>query len=234
MICKKKIIFSSFLIVCIAAVFCMVNFHYDENSKNQYAPEDDEIKVIDAFFQTEDASVKYPVVCPESDEVNEKINSQINKVITEYCKYPSICSYEVDYEIKCFNQEYLSILFEGIQFPFGAAHPSDIAWGITFDMKSGKTIGITDIIEEKELQDKLSKKLFVTKRGMDIDRYEDLAGETDWCEKYTGYSMHYFDKEHKNDFYLSDESIGIMFGVSHAIGDYIIVEIERDINTKVY
>lgn len=182
------------------------------------------------FEEYDESNIMYPYIFLDNSDLQNQINRQISEAITEYCGDP-ICSYEVDYEIKCFNQEYLSILFEGMRIPLGGSHPSDIAWGITFDMKSGKAIGIADIIEEKELQDILSKKLFVTKRGLDIDIYENLAGETDWCEKYTGYSLHFYDKEHKNDFYLSSESIGIMFGVSHAIGDYIIVEINNNMNS---
>lgn len=178
------------------------------------------------FEEYGESNIMYPYIILDNSDLQNQINKQISDAIIEYCESPSICSFEVDYEIKCFNEEYLSILFEGTRIPFGGPHPSDIAWGITFDMKSGKMLGITDIIEEKELQDQLSKKLFVTKRGLDIDIYESLAGEADRCEKYTGYSMHYYDKEHKNDFYLSGEVIGIMFGVSHAVGDYIIVEIK--------
>jgi len=52
-------------------------------------------------------------------------------------------------------------------------------------------------------------------------------GETDWYQKYQEFSLNYQDKTHNNDFYITDESIGILFGVSHAIGDYIIIEMEK-------
>lgn len=215
---KKSTLLVCIFLVVIAWVFCS-----HMNEKEELNGTKAERK---KFEEYDESNIMYPYIILDNSDLQNQINRQISDAIIEYCESSSICSYEVDYEIKCFNQEYLSILFEGMRIPLGGPHPSDIAWGITFDMKSGKALGITDIIEEKELQDQLSKKLFVTKRGMDIDIYESLAGEADWCEKYTGYSMHYYDKEHKNDFYLSGEAIGIMFGVSHAVGDYIIVEIK--------
>ena len=218
------------LVICIFLVV-IVSFSYYKHINGEERLNGTKVERR-KFEEYNESNIMYPYIFFDNSDLQNQINRQISEVIIEYCGDPT-CSYEVDYEIKCFNQEYLSILFEGIQFPLGLAHPSDIAWGITFDMKSGKTIGITEIIEEKELQDILSKKLVVTKRGMDIDIYESLAGETDWCEKYTEYSLHYNDKEHKNDFYLSGEFIGIMFGVSHAIGDYIIVEISSNMQNIV-
>lgn len=226
---RRKMIYILFLVIVLILGALIVRFFScsDINEKEGLNGTKAERR---KFEEYDESNIMYPYIFLDNSDLQNQINRQISEAIKEYCGDP-ICSYEVDYEIKCFNQEYLSILFEGMRIPLGGSHPSDIAWGITFDMKSGKAIGIADIIEEKELQDILSKKLFVTKRGLDIDIYENLAGETDWCEKYTGYSLHYYDKEHKNDFYLSGESIGIMFGVSHAIGDYIIVEINNNMNS---
>lgn len=217
---KSVLVVCAFLVVAVS-FFCYKHINGEERLNGAKV----ERRKFDEYHES---NIMYPCIFLDNLDLQNKINKQISDAIIEYCESPSICSFEIDYEIKCFNQEYLSILFEGMRIPFEGPHPSDIAWGITFDMKSGKMLGIMDIIEEKELQNKLSKKLFVTKRGLDIDIYESLAGETDWFEKYSEYSMHYYDKDHKNDFYLSGELIGILFGVSPAIGDYIIVELNSN------
>lgn len=82
-----------FLVICIAVVFFIAYFYYYENAKNQYVPEDNEIKVIDAFFKIEGGftrtSVKYPVICPESDKVQVDLpvtkDSQ-DEIIGEFIK----------------------------------------------------------------------------------------------------------------------------------------------------
>lgn len=102
------------------------------------------------FEEYDESNIMYPYIILNNSDLQNQINRQISDAIIEYCESPSICSFEVDYEIKCFNQEYLSILFEGMRIPLGGPHPSDIAWGITFDMKSGKTLGIiTRSIDKK-------------------------------------------------------------------------------------
>lgn len=169
---KKSVLNVCIFLVLIAcfSFYCHVN---EKEERNGTKAERRKLEEYD------ESNIMYPYIILDNSDLQNQINRQISDAIIEYCESLSICSFEVDYEIKCFNEEYLSILFEGTRIPFGGPHPSDIAWGITFDMKSGKMLGITDIIEEKELQDQLSKKLFVTKRGLDIDIYESLAGEAD-------------------------------------------------------
>ncbi|MEY8269001.1 hypothetical protein AALA79_21940 [Lachnospiraceae bacterium 64-25] len=52
-------------------------------------------------------------------------------------------------------------------------------------------------------------------------------GEVEWFQEYEELSLDCNDKEHQNDFYLTENKLGILFGVSHAVGDYIIIEMDK-------
>lgn len=171
--------------------------------------------------------IYYPYISNES-YVYTEINRSIEEEIAKVCPTENnTISYELYYEVRCLGQEYFSVLFYGMQYLLGAAHPTDIAWGVTYDVSTGQQLNITDIISLTELQSKLEQKEFIQVRGIKIEEYEAISGEEDWFHKYLTHSMDDRDDNHYNDFYLTDERVGILLAVSHAIGDYIVVEVER-------
>ncbi len=61
--------------------------------------------------------------------------------------------------------------------------------------------------------------------SMKIEYYEGDREEQNWFDEY--WSNQYVSEKHNTDFYLTPDKIGFLYEVSHAIGDYIILEIER-------
>lgn len=170
--------------------------------------------------------IYYPYISNEP-YVYTEINRSIEEEIAKVCPTENnTISYELYYEVRCLGQEYFSVLFYGMQYLLGAAHPNFIAWGVTYDVSTGQQLNITDIIPLTELQSKFEQREFIQVRGIKIEEYEAISGEEDWFHKYLTHSMDYRDDNHYNDFYLTDNKIGILLAVSHAIGDYIVVEVE--------
>lgn len=143
-----------------------------------------------------------------------------------YCDIRS-SSYDVDYEVKYMGEKYFSILFWGMRYDSGAYH-NDIALGLTYDMTTGQLLGIADIIEESELQQRLEQRDFEQVYGMKIKYYESdvNGGEVNWFNKYlAGESIDEYGK-HNTDFYLTADRISVLYEIPHSFGDYIVVEIE--------
>lgn len=188
-----------FLVICIAVVFFIAYFYYYENAKNQYVPEDNEIKVIDAFFKIEGGftrtSVKYPVICPESDEVNEKINRRIynaviTKDLTEYTKYPNHT--EISYETTLFNEQVLNVHLKGDGDIIGS--PMFFDKGMLFDLKTGEILGLDYFYEPEDIKsiissawekDKVQVDLPVTKDSQDeiIGEFIKLFESSEYCSQ---------------------------------------------------
>ncbi|MDE5599026.1 MAG: DUF4163 domain-containing protein, partial [Lachnospiraceae bacterium] len=169
-------------------------------------------------------NICYPQIAySDAPDIAAKINQSIEEQIMKECDVES-SSYDLDYEVKYRGEEYFSILFWGMRYDSGA-HPNDIAVGLTYDMTTGQLLSITDIIEESELQQKLEQKEVEQVYGMKIEYYEGDRGEQNWFDKY--WLNQYVSEKHNTDFYLTQDKIGFLYEVSHAIGDYIILEIER-------
>ncbi len=224
---KKSISIFGCGMVLLSLVVCLVIQHQIQSS--QYTIEEKTISDQENLNKENLLGILYPyIVCETPVDKYSIINQTIIDEIVKHCSMSSEeCSYEIDYEIKYQGMDYLSILFYGMQIPVGAAHPSDISWGVTFSMETAQLLKVTDFIELSDMQEKINNKEYVQVRGINIEGYEEIVGEEDWFQKYEELSLNYEDQNHNYDFYLTHEKLGILFGVSHAIGDYIIIEIER-------
>lgn len=196
--------------------------HKDEERIMEYKVE------REVYADNLETQIFYPkIIGLNSFDIEGKVNQLIEEEIIKHCDDDGINSFEVDFEIKYMGYDYISILFQGTRTPQGGPHSVDIAWGVTVDLSTRELVSITNFIEDNELQQKIMNEEYFTERGMDTNTYEEVMGETDWYQKYQECSLDYQDENHNNDFYITDRNIGILFGVSHAIGDYIIIEIGK-------
>ena len=214
---------------------------YDGEHVNEMATEDEGEDGAEKEVQTENdlsepqmgnttINIRYPHLNAweyPDPAVIDKINGMIEQEIKDHCDI-ELCAYEISYEIKCESEDIFSVLFEEMYSAWGAAHPNSIAWGLTFDMNTGDLLRAEDVIDLSWLQHKIEQKEYEQVRGIGMQYYEETARVENWYEEmYEGHSMDYYDEEHYHDYYLTDDKIGIIFGVSHAVGDYIFIEIEK-------
>ncbi len=172
------------------------------------------------------------IIYPDAPDIAAKINQSIEERIIKECVVEH-SAYDFDYEVKYRGEECLSILFWGMRSGSGA-YPNDITVGLTYDMTTGRLLHITDIIEKDKLQQKLEQKDFEQQHGIKVYYYEKDAAREGvnwfnqyWLNLYVSEKSSYEEGEHKTDFYLTPDKIGILYEVGHSFGDYIILEIER-------
>lgn len=176
---------------------------------------------IDIFSMGKNISYPYfRVGMSDYAEFLSSINMLIYQDVEEHCN-EILQYYELNYEITYLGTDYISILYQGMRMPPESAHSTDIAWGTTINMHTGEMAAVEEVIEMAELKDKLEQKKFENVKGImdEIDR--------SCYEQYMNYNIDADDERHYHDYYLKQDKIGILFGISHAIGDYVIVEIDR-------
>lgn len=158
---KKVGKFFIFLIVCIF-IFCVIKkLYYYKYFEKQQVSNNSEDEIDEVFFKIEGGNteilVKYPIICPETDEINEKINRQIfNMVISEdlvkYKKNPN--HMEISYEITFINEQALGVHFCGGGYLIGA--PLFLDKGILFDLKTGEILDLNSFYELEDMKNIIS------------------------------------------------------------------------------
>lgn len=172
---------------------------------------------IDIFSMGKNISYPYfRVGMSDYAEFLSSINMLIYQDVEEHCD-EILQYYELKYEITYLGTDYISILYQGTRMPPESAHPTDIAWGTTINMRTGEMIPVDEVIGMSELKDKLEQKGKVDEFGLTQNCYE----------QYMNFKIDAKDEKHYHDYYLKQDKIGILFGVSHSIGDYIIFEFDR-------
>ena len=184
------------------------------------------------FEQAGDWSIQisYPYIFgnffyTSTDEVSQTIEQEFKN----HCKTNDhTISYEIDYEIKYLDYGSISILFYGRGIPVNGDPASNIAWGVSYVEPTSRHTCVEDVMRMSELTGRLENREFEQVWGVGIDSYEEDAGVKDWSRIYLDCLLNPPDREHYGDFYVTDKKIGILLGVSHEAGDYIIVETDRD------
>lgn len=195
--------------------------------------------VEDRTFSTQEGEwsvqIFYPYFSDNSSYTcTDEVNRAIEQEIRNRCEtLDDTISYEIDYEIKYREHGSVSILFYGRRIPAGGDRSTNIAWGVSYIVSSGRHTYVEDIMRMPELTDKLENREFEQVWGVGIDSYEADVGAKDWSRIYSQRLLNSEDKEHYEDFYITDKKIGILLCVSREAGDYIIVEMDRDWQIKI-
>jgi len=200
----------------------------DKNYEMDWNWEGIEIDADDGDTVSIGKNIEYPYLrleMSENYEILSRINALIEQDAENHCDGESNY-YGLEYGITYLSDDYVSILYQGTMMHVGSAHPNDIAWGTTIDMRTGEMVSIEEIIALPELEKKLEQTGLDTVRGYDADTYREEM-ERNLYDEYLNYKLEADDENHYHDYYLKQDKIGVLFGVSHAIGNYMIVEFDR-------
>lgn len=163
--------------------------------------------------------VSIPVLSNESFDC-EKANSLLKRTVTDYIKNCLIgddTELRLNYEIKYMKSNRISILFNGTVNSKLSAHPSALLFGVNIDVERGCTVPLGDLIKgEDEFEELLKQKLHEQCTPEVFDYIEKMYGQqylTDCLE--TNIYNYFYD----------ESSYSIIFATSHAIGDYVTIEI---------
>ena len=168
-------------------------------------------------------AIKYPRIYDLQDyEKEERLNDMIFKEVIYYhdiMENRDYIEYSVDYKIMEANDELISILFLG---EVDDNHTSNrFAYAITIDIESEKKLELAKffLIDKSFIKDYLYTKFEIVENN-----FENVSENTPFIQSFIeSYSL--FD--HKNDFYIMGDDIGIIVPTYNSMG-YIMIQGEMD------
>lgn len=113
--------------------------------------------------------------------------------------------------MKLLDEDYVSILFESESYLDGSAYPVDNGFGLTYNVKKNKIVDLFEIIEKSNLDEVIDTKNFKVIKAVN-DFLTDPVFED------------YMHIDSSVGFYLTEDSIGLLFSLPHIAGDYATVE----------
>lgn len=228
---KKVSKYFVFLIVCIFT-FCVVKTSYDYiHSKNEYVSNDCESGINDVFFRIEGGNtnilVKYPVICPETDEVNEKINKQIFDMVIsgDLVKYKKNPNYmEILYEVTFINEQVFNVCFSGSGYFINA--PLFFDKGMLFDLKTGEILGLNFFYDLEDM------KCIISNAWEKGKIQVDLPVEKDWQEEIIADFVKLFETNEyisqTDNFFIKDNMMYFIVSAPQSMRGYIYIKMDID------
>lgn len=155
--------------------------------------------------------------------VNSAINTIIDNIITQIRENADeISQFSTDYKIKLQTEEYVSIVYEVYYNVEGSAHPVDMSIGINLDI-NGNTMQLQDFltIDSQLVAD--FKAAWEAQTMAQLQDYLDTYNDDALLN-----SLGQIDSPTFNvSFYMTEESIVILFPVPRAAGSYASVALPR-------
>lgn len=178
-------------------------------------------------------SIAYPVFLQSGmDEINVDIAEFAAGFAKEtYGEDNSDLTLELDYEIKRYDKEYLSIVFEGSGNVYAAAYPNHLFLTKNYDMQSKEEITLADIctvdadLAEKvyaAIRQKVETDSYYGSESPSAEIVQTIARNTDALLQ----ELQTCDADLDGcQSYMTSQMIGISLPVIHALGDHFEVEI---------
>ncbi len=199
----------------------------------------DNYELVKLYYNGEKVKIFYPQIQNLGDEKRQKIiNDLIKKDVPgdksryEYYEKPNSDSfYELDYQVKWKGPNLLSIRYLGIRYEKNTPHPTHLSYTTNIDLKHGKRLSLKDIVDiNKDFVGKIKKGKY-TQWDSGLKLPEDILQSV--LDNYSDEKMiKYLNQSDIYDTYcyFTQDSLGVSFEVSHAIGDHVEFEVKyRDI-----
>lgn len=200
-------------------------------------------QIVTAEFNQDSIHIQYPQISGLKDETSEKTindliksdiwNSQVQDTIDAYEDETIKLDLDMSYEVTLSADDILSVLYTGSAYIEGGVHPNNMVHAITLDMKSGKRLYLSDFVQinsglVQKLKQSKSVHNFVTDNEIQEEallaelRSSLISEVQDQDEKFM-----IWDLKNQGDcaFYLTKDALVIRTYVSHAAGDYVLVDL---------
>lgn len=212
-----------------------------DNTNNSTSQQNDTVqseqyKFNMGVYMKDKVRVSYPQLTGLADIAKQdKINNMLReKAISVHISNQADAdqSYEAEsnYSIKCDRDNVISILYTSYANFENSAHPFNIAYAITIDVKNAKELKLTDFVSKVddtfitklksgkyigEFAEEEQKNIY----GVAFDGYESNQDIINVVLNQRGYE--------ESCFYVTPNTIGISLPVPHFAGDHVEYEIER-------
>ena len=220
-----------------------------ENAEQTVSPDPTEVpsgtsyQITTAEFNQDSIHIKYPQISGLADASVEKAvndlikndiwDSQVGETIDAYQDETIKLDLDMGYEVTLSTNEMLSVMYTGSAYIEGGVHPSNMFHAITLDLKSGNRLYLSDFTQ---IDGRLIKKL---KQSISIHNFvtdNEIQDKTQLTELRDGLSNEIQDQDEKfmiwdlknqgdSAFYLTKDALVIRTYVSHAAGDYALVDL---------
>ena len=112
------------------------------------------ITIEDSLYNAEDQKgnweIHYPVLTSEEvsvEECNASVEKLLDYIFSQH-DTESESDIRLEYEVKMQSKQRISILFMGMYYKRGAAHPLNLSYGLNFDLKEQKELHLEDVIKD--------------------------------------------------------------------------------------
>ena len=155
--------------------------------------------------------------------IHEEIISRLSELFGE--DYSSVIR-ALDYSITFQSEEYICILFEGIAFNDGAAHPHNFAFSLVVSLSKSTLIDIATLLKiDDEFVLAFRKQL---EANANPSRFsdEDWKGVSDYISSFSNMELHRILSSNSGTvFAMLTDGVVVLFPVPYAIGDYVKVNV---------
>lgn len=188
--------------------------------------------VINNHYQDGSVVINYPQISGLPNQstqnfINDLLKSEAFKAIKVYSGTDEEYSIELNYDIHLATERLLSIEYIGLRYVANTAYPNNIFYTVNIDIDQAKRLKLTDVVNVKdELIQNINYNSYL-EHSSDI-KYDDINAEV--INSNVFYNLENSDL-YLNDAisgvssYLTEDSLGISFPVSHALGDHVEFEI---------
>ncbi|MGL4107176.1 hypothetical protein [Clostridium sp. LP20] len=235
----KKIILAAVMIISILLMLAAYGNDLEIATKREPRAQDDnkveKYKVISKKYEKKMIRISYPMISGLGDKdkeyrINKLIEDNALKIIDFYGKEKSI-DIKIAYEVKLQNSETLSIVYSGVGNVPNTAYPTNHFYTTNIDIVNGRVLKLSDLVQvDESLVSMLKSDAFIlisdggiTKEvinNMYNNILLDSLKNADEIDKIGTI-------EQPDTFsYLTEDSLGISIGVSHAAGDHLEFEVD--------
>lgn len=200
-------------------------------------------QISTAAFNQDSIHIQYPQISGLHDASLEKAindlikndvwDSQVQDTIDAYQDETIKLDLDMTYEVTLSTDEILSVMYTGSAYIEGGVHPSNMFHAITLDLKDGKRLYLSDFTQIdsgliQKVQQSKSVHNFVTDNEMEDEALlaelrDNLIGEIqDQDENFMIWDLK---NQRDSAFYLTEDALVIRTYVSHATGDYVLVDL---------
>lgn len=188
------------------------------------------INVIECTFSMKYDLVTVSISFPQlSGCQNQALEDKVNKQIYEYLITDELVIWSnerneviIDYEITCINSEVLSVVFSGCRNNRG--NYSDYDTALTFDLLTGDKLSLTEVLSSETLLLLFNDKMLSDECSITDDALNKPEYKSDFKPIFEARFLNFVDYAHDDDFYIKEDTIGLIASVSPLLQQNVYVE----------